>query len=417
MQRKDIAVSNDLVKFSPKQIELIRDTIAVGATPDELDLFVAQCIRTGLDPFQRQVYAIKRYNSALRREAMTIQVSIDGLRLIAERTGVYAGQGPIEWCGSDGKWRDVWIDESPPSAARATVYRKDWAHPLVRVAHYKSFVAVTKEGKVTQFWARMPELMLGKCAEALALRAAFPQETSGLYIAEEMADSSQPRMVVESTGEIVEGSAAENPFLDEVDFNLNPPSKSTSTPVAAKKASVSKQAAEVQSSGVKLCPRCHAPAGKPHAKGCPNATVAVAEKPIQTVDTAAVEDDDAAEDEELDTYASILHNPDIELPSETLAIIKIIRDRDTNANAMTTDQHGYVVGLIDALYGNDEYKPHRYILSALAGRVVTHRHPLTYDCKVIIDWLKKKDEYPKELEGLDKLAEAVEGIYRDMEDV
>jgi phage recombination protein Bet len=140
---------SNLALWTPEQTQLISTTIAPGCSNDELRLFAYACQRTGLDPFSKQIYAIKRGGK------MTIQGGIDGLRSIAERTGQLDGSSE-HWCGSDGVWVDVWLDSKPPAAAKTILHRKGASHPFVGVARFQDYNA--GQG----LWSKMPAAMIAK---------------------------------------------------------------------------------------------------------------------------------------------------------------------------------------------------------------------------------------------------------------
>jgi phage recombination protein Bet len=226
--------------FSPDHIDLIRKTLCPDANDAELALFLAQCQRTGLDPFSRQIYFIKRGGRG------STQVSIDGFRVIAERSGEMDGQ-EVAWCDDSGTWTDVWLKKEPPAAARVVVYRKGCAH---------SFPAIAKWTEYSQgqgMWTKMPANQLAKCAEALALRKAFPHQLSGLYTPDEMAQAEPqrepvaveaPRRIALPDGSVqilraVERSARGASWSDVTFVDSNGVEQTLPTPADGKQASVS----------------------------------------------------------------------------------------------------------------------------------------------------------------------------------
>ena len=190
LQEKALAVAP---KFSSEQIKLLADTIAKGCDENELRLFIEIAKLKRLDPFAGQIRPVKRWNSDLGRNAMVIQVGIDGYRSTAARTNEIAG---IDDAIFDSE------DEDHPRWAKITVYR--WSHgekiPYTATARWGEYVQNKKDGTPNSMWSRMPFLMLAKCAEALALRKAFPDVLSGMYTEEEMGQADNPEPQGFATG-------------------------------------------------------------------------------------------------------------------------------------------------------------------------------------------------------------------------
>lgn len=191
------------------KIELIKRVIAKGCTNDELELFLYHAKRTGLDPLAKQIHAIKRWSSQEGRDVMSIQTGIDGFRLIADRTNKYApGKKP------DFVERD---DKLYSATAYVMKFAGDQWHEVSAEAFWDEYVQTKKDKDgtpiPTAMWKKMPHTMLAKCAEALALRKAFPAELSGLYTFDEMAQAANQESG--SSGD-VQGKDALEGFVTEI---------------------------------------------------------------------------------------------------------------------------------------------------------------------------------------------------------
>lgn len=171
-----------------EKLDLLKRTICVGSTDDEFALFVHVAQKMGLDPFARQIHAVKRYNSAAGKEVMSIQVGIDGYRATAQKTGEYAGSDDYKFDEGLSQSEMLQANRKRPVTATATVWRivKGTRCPFTATAGFEEYKATKKDGTLNLFWQNRPFLMLGKCAEALAMRKGFPAELAGTYTNDEM---------------------------------------------------------------------------------------------------------------------------------------------------------------------------------------------------------------------------------------
>lgn len=192
--------------FNQEQIEILKNSICRGVTNEEFQMFLMACAKTKLDPFMRQIYAVKRKAKkpdGSWGETMTIQTGIDGYRLIAERTGRYApGSEPTYVHDSSGNLLSstAYIKKQTQDGTWHTVSASAYVDEYMQTFQDRS----TGEKKPTGMWVNMPRTMLAKCAEAQALRKAFPAEMSGVYTKEEMQQAEveiQPVQTIRITSE------------------------------------------------------------------------------------------------------------------------------------------------------------------------------------------------------------------------
>ena len=183
--------------FNQEQTELIKNHLMSKGkndpppTDDELILYGTVCQRLNLDPFSKQIYAIKR------KGKWSFQVSIDGLRAIADRSGQYAGSDEPLFDEGITEWESMSKNRKNPMIAKVTIWKMVQGQrcPFVGIAKWsesvQSFIDFdTKQKKMAETWENMPYTMLAKCAESQALRKAFPQVMQAETQIEQIEDDS-----------------------------------------------------------------------------------------------------------------------------------------------------------------------------------------------------------------------------------
>lgn len=232
--------------FTGRQLDLIRRTVAADCNPQEFDLFVAVAQRAGLDPFRRQISAIVFNKNKPDKRRMSIITGIDGLRSIAARSLRYRPDEDEPEFVTDPALKSP-TNPIGLEKARVRIFIRDdggetW-RPVTGVAYWDEFAPISDEwgedpatgrrkptgNKVLDAggnWGRMPRVMLAKCAEAQALRKAFPEDLSGLY---EGAELDQARVVDVSPSEMIEATHAEDRLsrvgaVGSIMFQLSPAS-------------------------------------------------------------------------------------------------------------------------------------------------------------------------------------------------
>lgn len=179
---QQIAIAQPVVRFSDEQRKLILATCCGGAGESDAQALISIAEMRGMNPILGECYFVQRWDNDKGKKVWAVQAAIDSLRIKAEATGLYGGQDEPEY---------EYDPEGNVALARVRVYRKDWDRPCVGVARWDEYVQTTKDGNPTKFWRTMPHNQLGKCAEANALRKAFPKQLAKVYIPEEIQETEQ----------------------------------------------------------------------------------------------------------------------------------------------------------------------------------------------------------------------------------
>jgi phage recombination protein Bet len=221
---------NNIVKitdrFTSPQVHLIQ-RMNPDCNHTEFDQFMHVSASLGLDPLKKQIYAFVFNKDDADRRRMSIVVGIDGFRSIAKRSGNYRPDGKAPRFVTDPALVDPGANPLGLVSAEVTVYQRahgDW-WPVTAIAFWDEYAPLITsewqgkkgERRLVQLdkpmldpkkenWRKMGRLMLAKCAEAAAIRRAWPEDLSAIYSDEEL---DRAHTIDLTASEIVESEAVE----------------------------------------------------------------------------------------------------------------------------------------------------------------------------------------------------------------
>lgn len=202
--------------YTPAQLRTIRQTVAGDTDETEFNLFMEACKSYRLDPFRKQIHAVVYGKKDPRKRKMSIIVSRDGLRVLAQRCSDYRPASEPAQITYD---PDLKGPTNPKGIVSATVRlwkqdsRGEW-YPVIGEADWDEFAPLRQiwrdnpssgrreptqdmELDSSGQWAKMPKVMITKCAESQALRAGWPDQFGNIYAEEEIEQATVSQTAME----------------------------------------------------------------------------------------------------------------------------------------------------------------------------------------------------------------------------
>lgn len=176
----------------------LKSSIFPGAEDKSIILAWDYCKARGLDVMKKPCHIVPmnvkdaKTNSYSWRDV--IMPGISESRITASRSGEYAGQdAPIFGETVSIKFNGRSVDV--PEFCTVTVYRliKGVKVGFSHTEYFEEACNTKKDGGLNAMWTKRKRGQLSKCAEAGALRKAFPEDLGGIITADEMAE--EPRNI------------------------------------------------------------------------------------------------------------------------------------------------------------------------------------------------------------------------------